>query len=39
MPVWRKRLFALMGRNSQLAAVHFGTPPHKTMEISSQVRF
>jgi KUP system potassium uptake protein len=39
MPLWRKRLFALMGRNSQLAAVHFGTPPHKTMEISSQVKF
>lgn len=39
MPLWRKRLFAFMGRNSQLAAVHYGLPPHRTLEISSQVRF
>jgi KUP system potassium uptake protein len=39
MPLWRKRLFALMGRNSQLAAIHFGAPPHRTLEVSSQVRF
>ena len=39
MPLWRKRLFAFMGRNSQLAAVHFGLPPHRTLEVSSQVRF
>jgi len=38
MPLWRKRLFAFMGRNSQLAAVHFGVPPHRTLEVSSQVR-
>jgi KUP system potassium uptake protein len=39
MPLWRKRLFAYMGRNSQLAAIHFGAPPHRTLEVSSQVRF
>jgi len=39
MPLWRKRLFAFMGRNSQLAAIHFGAPPHRTLEVSSQVRF
>jgi KUP system potassium uptake protein len=39
MPLWRKRLFALMGRNSQLAAIHFGAPSHRTLEVSSQVRF
>jgi KUP system potassium uptake protein len=39
MPLWRKRLFALMGRNSQLAAIHFGAPPHRTLEVSSQVKF
>ncbi len=38
MPLWRKRLFAFMGRNSQLAAIHFGVPPHRTLEVSSQVR-
>ena len=38
MPLWRKRLFALMGRNSQLAAIHFGVPPHRLLEVSSQVR-
>lgn len=38
MPLWRKRLFAFMGRNSQLAAIHFGVPAHRTLEVSSQVR-
>jgi KUP system potassium uptake protein len=38
MPLWRKRLFAFMGRNSQLAAVHFGVPSHRMLEVSSQVR-
>jgi KUP system potassium uptake protein len=38
MPLWRKRLFALMGRNSQLAALHFGVPAHRLLEVSSQVR-
>jgi KUP system potassium uptake protein len=38
MPLWRKRLFAFMGRNSQLAAIHFGVPSHRTLEVSSQVR-
>jgi hypothetical protein len=38
MALWRKRLFALMGRNSQLAAIHFGVPSHRLLEVSSQVR-
>jgi KUP system potassium uptake protein len=38
MPTWRKRLFAFMGRNSQLAAIHFGAPSHRTLEVGSQVR-
>ena len=38
IPLWRKRLFALMGRNSQLAAIHFGVPSHRMLEVSSQVR-
>jgi KUP system potassium uptake protein len=38
MPLWRKRLFAFMGRNSQLAAIHYGVPSHRLLEVSSQVR-
>ncbi|HEX2494543.1 MAG TPA: potassium transporter Kup [Steroidobacter sp.] len=38
MPLWRKRLFAVMGRNSQLAAIHYGVPSHRMLEVSSQVR-
>ncbi|MBC7983622.1 MAG: KUP/HAK/KT family potassium transporter [Candidatus Obscuribacterales bacterium] len=38
MPVWRKRLFSILMRNSQLAAVHYGAPAHRVMEVGSQVR-
>jgi len=38
MPIWRKRLFAIMGRNAQMAAIHFGVPAHRVVEIGSQVR-
>ena len=38
MPLWRKRLFAIMGRNAQLAAAHYGVPAHRVIEIGSQVR-
>ena len=38
MPIWRKRLFAVMGRNAQLAATHYGVPAHRVIEIGSQVR-
>ncbi len=38
MPIWRKRLFAILGRNAQMAAVHFGVPAHRVVEIGSQVR-
>jgi KUP system potassium uptake protein len=37
MPLWRKRLFAVMGRNSQLASIHFGVPANRVVEISSQI--
>jgi KUP system potassium uptake protein len=39
MPQWRKRLFAFMGRNSQLAATFYGAPPHRTLEVSNQIKF
>ena len=38
MAMWRKRLFAIMGRNAQMAAIHFGVPAHRVVEIGSQVR-
>ncbi len=38
MALWRKRIFAVMGRNSQLAAIHFGAPLHRVLEISSQIK-
>ncbi len=38
MPLGRKRLFAFMGRNSQLAAIHYGVPSHRLLEVSSQVK-
>jgi KUP system potassium uptake protein len=38
MPTWRKKLFALMSRNSQLAAIHYGVPAHRVVEVGSQVK-
>jgi KUP system potassium uptake protein len=38
MALWRKRLFAIMSRNSQLAAVHYGVPSHRVFEVGSQVK-
>jgi KUP system potassium uptake protein len=38
MSLWRRRLFAVMGRNSQLAAIHFGVPSHRLLEVGSQVK-
>lgn len=34
---WRKHLFALMSRNSQLATHHFGIPPGQVVELGLQV--
>jgi len=36
MPMWRKRLFAFMSRNSQMASMHYGVPMHRVIEIGSQ---
>jgi KUP system potassium uptake protein len=36
MPMWRKRLFALLARNSQVAYRYFGVPTHRLLEIGSQ---
>jgi len=37
MPLWRRRLFAWMGRNSQPAIIHFGVPLDRSIEMGSQV--
>jgi KUP system potassium uptake protein len=37
MAPWRKRLFAFMSRNAQLAAQHFSLPPARVVEIGEQV--
>jgi KUP system potassium uptake protein len=34
--LWRKRLFAFMSRNSQMAPAYFGIPAHRTLEIGAQ---
>ncbi len=38
MSSWRKRLFALMARNSQRATAHFKIPADDVIELSSQVK-
>jgi KUP system potassium uptake protein len=38
MAVWRKRLFALMSRNSQVAAAHYNVPAHRVFEVGSQIK-
>jgi KUP system potassium uptake protein len=38
MPLWRKRLFAIMSRNSQMAAVHYGVPAHRMFEVGTQIK-
>lgn len=38
MAIWRKRLFAIMSRNSQMAATHYGVPAHRVFEVGSQVK-
>jgi KUP system potassium uptake protein len=38
MARWRKRLFAVMSRNSQLAAAHYGVPAHRVFEVGSQIK-
>jgi KUP system potassium uptake protein len=36
MSMWRKRLFALMARNSQVAYGYFGVPMHRLLEVGGQ---
>jgi KUP system potassium uptake protein len=34
---WRKRLFALMSRNSQRAPAFFNLPPDRVVEVGAQI--
>ena len=36
LAMWRKRLFAFMTRNSQLAYRYFGVPTHRLLEVGAQ---
>lgn len=36
LTMWRKRLFAFMARNSQLAYRYFGVPTHRLLEVGAQ---
>jgi KUP system potassium uptake protein len=37
LPRWRKRLYALMSRNAQLASQHFALPPGRVIEVGEQL--
>jgi KUP system potassium uptake protein len=37
MAPWRKRLFAFMSQNAQLAATHFRIPPNRVVELGTEV--
>ena len=39
MRLWRKRLFALMARNSRSAAEFFHLPPNRVVELGTQIEF
>jgi KUP system potassium uptake protein len=37
MMLWRKRLFAFLTRNAQSAALYFGLPPNRVVELGMQI--
>jgi KUP system potassium uptake protein len=37
LPMWRKRLYALMARNTRIGYEYFGVPTHRLLEIGNQV--
>jgi KUP system potassium uptake protein len=39
MNIWRKRLFAVMSRNSRSAAEFFELPPNRVVELGTQIEF
>lgn len=39
MNIWRKRLFAIMSKNSRSAAAFFNLPPNRVVELGTQIEF
>jgi KUP system potassium uptake protein len=39
MNIWRKRLFAIMAKNSRSAAEFFQLPPNRVIELGTQIEF
>ena len=39
MSRWRKRIFAIMARNSRSATQYFGIPPNRVVELGTQIEF
>jgi KUP system potassium uptake protein len=39
MNIWRKRLFAVMAKNSRSAAEFFQLPPNRVIELGTQIEF
>lgn len=37
MALWRKRLYALMARNTRVGYEYFGVPAHRLLEVGSQI--
>ena len=37
LPVWKKRLYALMARNTRLGYEYFGVPAERLLEIGTRV--
>ncbi|MFO1375686.1 MAG: potassium transporter Kup [Steroidobacteraceae bacterium] len=36
LPLWRKRIYALLSRNAELASQHFALPPGRVIEVGEQ---
>ena len=39
MAKWRKKLFAIMTKNSRSATQFFGIPPNRVVELGAQIEF
>jgi KUP system potassium uptake protein len=39
MPLWRRKLFALMSRNARSATEYFDIPPNRVVELGAQIEF
>ncbi|MGH7702773.1 MAG: KUP/HAK/KT family potassium transporter, partial [Gemmatimonadales bacterium] len=39
LPLWRRKLFAVMARNAPSATAFFGLPPNRVVELGAQIQF